>query len=147
MGGAAGLRALGRAVWVDGLGRAPFPVGTGGGEGSSSLSFVLGSCSSRLVDTHTYTHTHTHTHTKPDNITHSSISLITQTASPSDHVLGSSRMGRNLQQSRARIISGFRAHHIFLVVLPALRLLVPSPPYTVSPGNFCSNQLGHFGPQ
>lgn len=36
-----GVRALGRAVWVDGLDRAPFPVGAGGDEGGSSLSFVL----------------------------------------------------------------------------------------------------------
>ena len=30
-----GVRALGRAVWVDGLDRAPFPVGAGGDEGGS----------------------------------------------------------------------------------------------------------------
>ena len=59
-----GVKALGRAVWVDGLGGAPFPVGAGGDEGGSSLSFVLGSYSSRLVDTHTHTQTHTHTHTQ-----------------------------------------------------------------------------------
>ena len=75
-----GVRALGRAVWVDGLDRAPFPVGAGGDEGGSSLSFVLGGYKSRLVDTQT--HTHKHRHTKPDNITHSSTSLISQTASP-----------------------------------------------------------------
>ena len=63
-----GVKALGRAVWVDGLGGAPFPVGAGGDEGGSSLSFVLGSYSSRLVDTHTHTQTHTHTHTPSQTI-------------------------------------------------------------------------------
>ena len=63
-----GVKALGRAVWVDGLGGAPFPVGAGGDEGGSSLSFVLGSYSSRLVDTHTHTHKHTHTHTPSQTI-------------------------------------------------------------------------------
>ena len=108
------MRALGRAVWVDGLGRAPFPVGTEG-DGGSSLSFVLGGYSSRLVDTQTYTH-QARQHHSLINITHLS-------DSHADHVLGPSRMGRNLEQARARIIRGFRAHHIFLVVLSALRLM------------------------
>lgn len=103
-----GVRALGRAVWVDGLDRAPFPVGAGGDEGGSSLSFVLGGYKSRLVDTQTQTH-QARQHHSLINITHLSDSL-----THTDHVLGPSRMGRNLEQVRARIIRGFRAHHISL---------------------------------